>query len=257
MDGDGYSAAELVPELSAHQEETRRLVRAMMRLTGLSASGLARAAGLTPSTLNRFMHHDVRHTLSQRTLLALMIETFGRLKSLKDSQLDAGAIADLAPAVAVFERALLNHDSQARGLIDTIKSGGRTTAAVAPAAADDIPVLTAGVNAVDVLAGDFRSAMLKTPRPPFLAGDPQAFAVMMPDATMTPRFDAGDILYVSPARSAGDAGADVIGFVRGGGFVIGRVNQDTATIAPFDARGRTLKILDAAGVYRIVASHRP
>jgi len=261
MDGDRLSAAEMMSGVSAHQEETRRLVRAMMRLTGLSASGLARAAGLTPSTLNRFMHHDVRHTLSQRTLLSLMIETFGRLKPLHDAELDADALADLAPAVAVFERALLNHDSQARRLIDSIKSGHRPASLGAPpiaAASDDIAVLTSGTSGVDVLAGDFRGAMLKTPRPPFLAGDPNAFAVMMPDASMSPRFEAGDILYVSPARGIGDPGADVIGLVRGGGFLIGRVQADTATIAPFESKtGRTLKVLDAAGVFRIIGSHRP
>jgi len=32
-------------------------------------------------------------------------------------------------------------------------------------------------------------------------GDARAFALLMPDGSMTPRFDSGDMLYVSPART--------------------------------------------------------
>ena len=94
-------------DLTAHQRETRQLVRAMMSLTQQSASGLALSAGLTPSTVNRFMHKPVRHTLSQRTMLALLTETFLHLKVLPRENWDYGALADLIPALAVYEQGIL------------------------------------------------------------------------------------------------------------------------------------------------------
>jgi DNA-binding Xre family transcriptional regulator len=46
----------------------RDLIRQMMDHSGLDATNLARAAGLTPSTVTRFMNRPVKHALSARTL---------------------------------------------------------------------------------------------------------------------------------------------------------------------------------------------
>jgi transcriptional regulator with XRE-family HTH domain len=51
---------------------TRSLVSEMMRVTGLDATGLARKAGLAPSTLTRFLNNqDASHSLSYSTLIKL------------------------------------------------------------------------------------------------------------------------------------------------------------------------------------------
>lgn len=253
MDGSGFGDTDLESEISAQQDQTRRLVGAMMRVTGLSASALARAAGLTPSTVNRFMHQTVRHTLSQRTLLALMIVTFDRLKERPLAAFESSAIAELAKAIPVFERALAGHDFANRTVIEAIKAGDAPSA---QAKTDtDIAVVTIGAAGIDVRAGDFRGAVLKTPRPPFLAADERAFAVLMPDASMSPRFEAGDLLYVSPARPALETGADVIVILPTARFLIGRVGGGHA-IAPL-ADDWTFKPEHAAAIYRIVGSHRP
>ncbi len=245
------------PAPSAHQDETRRLVGAMMKLTGHSATGLARAAGLTPSTVNRFMHRRVSHTLSQRTMLALMTETLIAIKDKPRQTLDAQALAELAPAVAVYERGILQRAPDVQTTLTAAKSLHTDPA---PHASADLPVLTAAGNAANASAGDFRQAPFTTQRPAFLEADPRAFALLMPDGAMSPRFDAGDMLYVSPARGLEGKWVDVVFEHASGGFtvgVLGAVNARTAhlsTLAP-----RTRQAHDRAklrGIYRIVGVQR-
>jgi transcriptional regulator with XRE-family HTH domain len=57
--------------MDEEQEAARRLVREMMRATGLDPTSLARKAGVSPSTLTRLMAGSVKHTLSVRTLAKL------------------------------------------------------------------------------------------------------------------------------------------------------------------------------------------
>lgn len=264
MVNSGTSAGdETSANLSAHQEQTRRLVRAMMALTGHTASGLARAAGLTPSTVNRFMHRPVRHTLSQRTMLALMTQTFVTLKRQPRPTLDHAALAELAPAIAVYEKGMLAHAPEVQTALAQVKSSLAAAdfapgPATSPAA--DLPVVLAATRDVNVKAGDFVRAPLKTLRPPFLDADPNAFALLMPDESMMPRFDAGDMLYVSPARDISGAKIDVVIERENGGFVVGSLIGETdeavriGTLAPRAresfARGKL------RGVYRVVGVQR-
>jgi hypothetical protein len=244
----------------AHQEQTRRLVGAMMKLTGLSATGLARSAGLTPSTIHRFMHKPVRHTLSQRTMLALMTETFLALKDRARQSLDQSALTELAPAISVYERGILERAPDVMPILMEAKTAG-TRGATAPAtsSADELPVLMTATQGINIAKGDFARAPLKTQRPPFLAGDPQAFAILMPDESMMPRYDAGDMLYVSPARNAEGEKADVV-IERNGGFMIGSMVASTAAsvrIATFSPQTRTNFERDKIrGPYRIVGVQR-
>lgn len=223
MDGDRTAH---ISDLSVHQDETRRLVRAMMTLTGLTASGLARASGLTPSTLNRFMHKDVGHTLSQRTMLALMAETFTLLRGRAAPTLDPAAVADLAPAIPVYERGILELAPETRTLLAEIKTQA-APASLSRASLAELPVVMATSQGIDVQACDFTRAPLKTARPPFLADDPLAFALLMPDSSMSPRYDAGDMLYVSPSRAADGETMDVV-VDKGSGFAVGTMAGQTA-----------------------------
>ena len=244
-----------VSDLAAHQDDTRRLVRAMMTLTGLTASGLARAAGLTPSTLNRFMNKAVGHTLSSRTMLALMAETFTRLHGRAAVSLDPAAVAALAPAIPVFERGILELAPEAKALLAEIKISG--PAGLSRASLAELPVVMAASQGIDVTAGDFTRAPLKAPRPPFLADDPLAFALLMPDASMAPRFDAGDMLYVSPSRSL-DGAADVV-VDKGTGFVVGSLAAASAQVRINTLTPRAKYAFERAkikGVYPIVGLQR-
>jgi len=55
--------------MDADQEAARRFVKEIMRVTGWTATRLAKEAGIYHTTISRFIHNEgVRHTLSTRTL---------------------------------------------------------------------------------------------------------------------------------------------------------------------------------------------
>ncbi len=55
-------------DLEDDQAAARRFVREILRVTGWSATELARRSGIAASTLTRFLKKDVAHTLSARTI---------------------------------------------------------------------------------------------------------------------------------------------------------------------------------------------
>lgn len=58
-------------EIDDQQAAIRDLIRLMMEKTGLDPTGLARSAGVAPSTLTRFLNQPVKHLLTARTLAKL------------------------------------------------------------------------------------------------------------------------------------------------------------------------------------------
>ncbi|MEQ8510744.1 MAG: hypothetical protein RIB43_17210 [Rhodospirillaceae bacterium] len=232
---DGTATDSPLPDeaLNAHQRETRKLVRAMMALTGQSASGLALAAGLTPSTVNRFMHKPVRHTLSQRTMLALLTETFLTLKSRSPSEWDRRALADLIPALSVYEHGIVELAPDVATVITQARAAAGPQSGIShftaePGPTPNLPVLLVSSQGVDVNEGNFDAAPMRTQRPPYLWSDPLAFAILMPDDTLMPRYDAGDMLYASPAAALDGPKIDVVLARSGGGFVIAQLVAVTA-----------------------------
>lgn len=266
MPVDATAQNAFLPAVSAQQDQTRALIRAMTTLTGLSASALAREAGLTPSTLNRFMHQPVRHTLSQRTLMALMVATFRQMRARGIAALDASALSVLAPTLPAYERAILEQAPDAERVLKEIKlrtGAGLATMPRAEAkteATRDLPVVTATTLGVDVAGLNFEKAPLTTQRPPFLADDAHAFAFLMTDASMTPRYDSGDMLYVSPAREAAGDNVDVIADRKAGGFIVGRLVKTTDNhIVLLKLQSQdSFDVLraDLRGLYRIVGVQR-
>ena len=231
-----------------------------MRLTGHSATGLARAAGLTPSTINRFMHRRVRHTLSQRTMLALMTETFLAIKDKPRQALDSGALAELAPAIAIYEQGILEQAPDVQSALTAAKSTDDGQSYPGGRSVSDLPVLMTSTRAVTVQDGDFAKAPLNTQRPPFLEGDPRAFALLVDDDGMMPRFDSGDMLYVSPIRHLEGSTVDVVLEYRAGGFSVGQLQATTPThirVATLNPRTRTaIERAKLRGIYRIVGVQR-
>jgi transcriptional regulator with XRE-family HTH domain len=57
--------------MDAHQKAVRDLVERMLAATGLDLTNLAEKAGLSASTLTRFMNGKAKHTLSAKTLQKL------------------------------------------------------------------------------------------------------------------------------------------------------------------------------------------
>ena len=251
--------------LTAHQRETRKLVRAMMALTQQSASGLALSAGLTPSTINRFMHKPVRHTLSQRTMLALLTETFLHLKAMPRDQWESGALSELIPALAVYEQGILELAPDVDAVLKQVQStggprSGFTSYTPEPGPAPNLPVVLVSSQDVHVSDGHFEAAPMRTQRPPFLWSDPNAFAILMPDDTLMPRYDAGDMLYVSPAQALDGPKVDVVLARADGGFIVGQLIAITAqsvaigTLYPLANEFYSRETIK--GIYRITGVQR-
>jgi phage repressor protein C with HTH and peptisase S24 domain len=178
--------------------------------------------------------------------------------------LDAAALAALAPALPVFERAILDQAPDAERVLKEIKlrTGAGLSSLSRPDAAEpahDLPVVTATTLGIEVAAKNFDKAPLTTQRPPFLADDPHAFAFLLTDATMSPRYDAGDMLYVSPAREIGE-NADIVAERKGGGFLLGRLARTTETTVRLvklqSQESFDIARQDIRGLYRVVGVQR-
>lgn len=149
-----------------------------------------------------------------------------------------------------------------KAIIDETRSvAGVSERGTAPAPVQpELPALLASTQNVSVRDADFAHAPLRTQRPPFLESDPRAFALLMPDATMMPRFDAGDMLYVSPARSVEGERIDVAIERPGGGFIVGGqagLTGDAVRISSLSPRARQSFSRDKIrGIYRIVGVQR-
>lgn len=73
--------------MEIEQDIARQIVKEMLDTTGLSPTALARKAGLTPSTLTRFLNTESKHTLSYITLSKLArASQYDLRQSLKSSQ---------------------------------------------------------------------------------------------------------------------------------------------------------------------------
>lgn len=264
---DGTQTNSPLPDeaLTAHQRETRKLVQAMMSLTGQTASGLALAAGLTPSTVNRFMHKPVRHTLSQRTMLALLTETFLTMREKPTPEWDGRALADLIPALSVYEQGILELAPDVETIIKQARAAAGPQSVLShytaePGPPPNLPVVLVSSQDINVKEANFDAAPMRTQRPPFLWSDPLAFAILMPDDTLMPRYDAGDMLYVSPAQSLDGPKIDVVLSRSGGGFIVAQLVAVTAhSIAVGTLYPLANEFYDRAkmsGAYRIVGTQR-
>jgi transcriptional regulator with XRE-family HTH domain len=98
-------------DIDDQQAAVRDLIRQMMEKTGLDATGLARAAGIAPSTLSRFLYQPVKHLLTARTLAKL-------------SEVSGIPVPVGSPLTDARERALLagfrSIDEQGRAMVERL-----------------------------------------------------------------------------------------------------------------------------------------
>ncbi|WP_337996206.1 XRE family transcriptional regulator [Oleispirillum naphthae] len=66
------------------QEGARNRIRLAMQITGWTSTQLARASGIAPSTLNRFLNQEVKHTLSVPTMAKIDDAVSSYLKKITD-----------------------------------------------------------------------------------------------------------------------------------------------------------------------------
>ena len=70
-DSDGLNVQILQSVMTDEQKFVRELLTRMMEVSGTDPTGLARMAGLSPSTITRFFNSDTKHTLTTTTLFKL------------------------------------------------------------------------------------------------------------------------------------------------------------------------------------------
>ena len=85
--------------MDKEQDAARRFVREILRATGWAPSDLAKRAGISHTTLTRFLNNgDVKHTLSSRTIAKIRAAA---AKEIPADQIDAlWLISQRAPAQA-------------------------------------------------------------------------------------------------------------------------------------------------------------
>lgn len=173
------------------REQLRDTVRAVVAESGVTASELARRAGLAPSTLTKFLNDDgARHVLTTRTLAKLAAATGRRL---------AAAGLDAIP---------------------------REVSAPLPAppghGASDVPVLGQARGGRDGLFIDNGLVESYVPRPHVLMRVPHAYALYMNSDSQEPVFRHGDLLYVNPSMPP-RSGDDVLIELAGGEAYVKRL----------------------------------
>ena len=178
---------------SAERDALRADLRRLVMETGLPPTELARRAGLSPSTLNRFLNDtSARHVLSTRTLSRLAQVTGRRLDPTPPRR-EVGEI--LAPPP--------------------------------PPGPSDVPVLGHARGGQDGMFFDNGLVDSYVPRLHTLSGVRSAYALYMNSDSQEPVLRHGDLLYVNPAIPPRH-GDDVVIELRNGEAYIKRLLRRSA-----------------------------
>ncbi|EHM01401.1 peptidase S24-like protein [Acetobacteraceae bacterium AT-5844] len=201
---------------------TKALVERALELTGWTPTEYARVAGLTPSTLTRFLYHPVKHTLSHRTITKLL-EALPS-DEMRQQSLEAGRDAGAAPAISFLSRA---ENSGSREFTLAFPTGGgkseqtlmralqyargmhkNATAEVKPEPIDrhdmprDVPVM--GTAAGSLGDGSFElndgEPVDFVRRGPGIAHAKMVYAIYVEGDSMFPWRRPGGLVYIDPAR---------------------------------------------------------
>ena len=117
-------------EIDDQRAALRNLIRVMMEKSGLDATGLARAAGVSPSTVTRFLNKPVKHLLTARTLAKL-------------SEASEVSVPFVGTATSPLEREVLDTlrttDDQGREMMLRFSRSIRATPSEAPPATPPKP----------------------------------------------------------------------------------------------------------------------
>lgn len=201
-------------------EKIRQILDSSRHLT---QRGLAERMGLDPAAVNRMLN-------GRRGIMA---EEIPVIEAYLGQRLDLGV--DALPV------------SRPRGLSDVPQAD--MTMPSPPA----LPDTMSPVPVRDMQGGD--AAIDWTARHPAQAGIRQAFALYMPDDSMSPRYFAGEIIYVHPHRPAVPA-QDVVLVTQAGVFSVCRLlsaDAQTLRVQTFNpASEAEVARSEIAAVYAIV-----
>jgi hypothetical protein len=180
-------AAEQLPDALA-QEEARAFLLEVAARTGLKMNALARGAGLAQSTLARPLT-DRGAKWTARTIRRIA-DTYR-----------------IAPPPSLLDKLPEGvgrmHDT---GVGLTMEHRERAPRARTPPPERDVPIYAAHMVQQGPLWRRNTLAVDTAPRPAGIITARQVYALRCPDETMAPRWRAGDLIYIDPARPvrAGD-----------------------------------------------------
>lgn len=155
----------------------RELVQQMLAETGLTLTELARRAGVSSTTLTRFMNKDVKHTLSMSTLGKLSVASGVSVPMGMALPGAAGAAAARPPAesLAIPKRSEMPQDLPVYGTAQ-------------------------GANGEGAFVINMGGQVDRIRRPPGLMANRDAFAIYVEGDSMEPRFEPGETVVVDPNR---------------------------------------------------------
>jgi SOS-response transcriptional repressor LexA len=208
--------AHMVDTQDSTQAGTKALVERALELTGWTPTEFARFAGLTPSTLTRFLYQPVKHTLSQRTVGKLLAALPS--DQVRQDALDAGRDAGAGPAIAFLTKMEFENPKRLTPLHGA-PPGGFAEASAQPtlfttnydavvdrhAMLRDVPVL--GTAAGSLGDGSFEmndgEPVDFVRRGPGITHAKMVYALYVEGDSMAPWRRPGGLAYVDPARKAG------------------------------------------------------
>lgn len=163
--------------MSEQQTAVRELVQQMLAETGLTLTELARRAGVSSTTLTRFMNKDVKHTLSMSTLGKLSVASGVSVPMGMALPGVAGAAAARPPAegLAIPRRGDMPQDLPVYGTAQ-------------------------GANGAGAFVINMGGQVDRIRRPPGLMANRDAFAIYVEGDSMEPRFEPGETVVVDPNR---------------------------------------------------------
>lgn len=163
-------------QMIEQQKAVRELVQRMLAETGLSLTELARRAGVSSTTLTRFMNKDVKHTLS--------VSTLGKLSVASGVSLPMGLALPGAATAA---------PRPAAGSLMVPRRGEM---------AQDLPVYgtAQGANGEGAFIINMGGQVDRIRRPPGLTANRDAFAIYVEGDSMEPRFEPGETVVIDPNR---------------------------------------------------------
>ena len=210
--------------LTDDREEIARYVRFLCAVTDWNPTQLARAAGVAPSTVNRYidLENPIKHTLSTKTLAALQRVAFERLKSVHPQDFDA-LVAHVNYVLTTPYLNRVREGVPARvpttaSLFSPEPPNFRRPLPVTDPL-DQIPIRSAGRGGEEqeVFPEDGPIGWVR--RPASLVGFANGYAIYMVGDSMEPRYQQGWLLFVNPNKPP-VKGRDVVIYKVGNGVMV-------------------------------------
>lgn len=180
-------------------DEIRKYVQELRSKSGLSFSALAKAAGLQPSTVNRFMKGDAKHVLSTVTL--------GKLQDAAEKASGGlGMLPHLEAKLSAEEMAARNGIDLPRRPSELPPANARIGPEVdlptRGAMRRDLPIYgtaagSDGDGAFILNAGD---VVDRAYRPPSLVGNTKAYGLYVEGDSMAPAYVHGSFVVADPTK---------------------------------------------------------